>query len=68
MLFALALESEAIDDAAVLHTTTPDEAKALAARVRVARPEARPTVGRFGPELGVHGGPGMIGLAVVTAG
>jgi DegV family protein with EDD domain len=66
-LFALALESEAIDDAAVLHTTSPDEAEALAARVREARPAARLTVGRFGPVLGVHGGPGMIGLAVVTA-
>lgn len=65
-LFALATESPNIEDIVVLHTTTPDEAEALATRAREARPDAHLTVGRFGPALGVHGGPGMIGLAVVT--
>lgn len=65
-LFTLATESSDIEDIVVLHTTTPVEAEALATRAREARPNARLTVGRFGPALGVHGGPGMIGLAVVT--
>jgi DegV family protein with EDD domain len=64
-LYALAMESHDIVDVVVLHTTTPDEAKALAQRVREARPGVPIIVGRFGPALGVHGGPGMIGLAVV---
>jgi DegV family protein with EDD domain len=66
-LFDLATESPSIDEAVVLHTTTPDEAEALATRVREARPNARMIVGRFGPVLGVHGGPGMLGLAVVES-
>jgi fatty acid-binding protein DegV len=55
-----------LSDAVVLHTTTPDDADRLAQRVREAAPGARMVVGRFGPVLGVHGGPGMLGIAVVT--
>jgi DegV family protein with EDD domain len=66
-LFDLAMESPRIDDVVVLHTTTPEEAAALADRVRAARPGVPLIAGRFGPVLGVHGGPGMIGLAVVES-
>lgn len=66
-LFDLAMETRRIDDAVVLHTTTPDEAEALAQRVRAACPGVPLIVGRFGPALGVHGGPGMIGLAIVES-
>jgi DegV family protein with EDD domain len=66
-LFDLAMQTKKIDDAVVLHTTTPDEAEALAQRVRGACPDAPLIVGRFGPALGVHGGPGMVGLAVVES-
>lgn len=66
-LFDLAMEPARIDDVVVLHTTTPDEAEALAARVRSARPGVPLMVGRFGPALGVHGGPGMVGIAVVES-
>ena len=66
-LFDLAMEPPRIDDVVVLHTTTPDEAEALAARVRAARPGVPLIVGRFGPALGVHGGPGMVGIAVVES-
>lgn len=64
-LFALAMETTDIEDAVVLHTTTPDEAETLARRVRESCPGVPLLLGRFGPALGVHGGPGMIGLAVV---
>ena len=50
---------------AICSTTTPEDAAALAERVRVAVPAADVTLGRFGPVLGVHGGPGMLGIAVV---
>jgi len=65
-LFALAGPDEQVEQAVVLHTTTPDDAAALADRVRAAHPGLPLIVGRFGPALGVHGGPGMIGLAVVV--
>jgi DegV family protein with EDD domain len=66
-LLALATRHEP-EEIAVMHTTTPEDAEALAEQVRVARPGVPLHVGRFGPVLGVHGGPGMLGLAVVEAG
>lgn len=66
-LLALAEESHDVTDLVVLHTTTPDDAAALAARARALLPAAHVYEGRFGPVLGVHGGPGMIGVAVVEA-
>ena len=53
-------------EVAVLHTTTPADAEALVERVRQAVPGVLIHTGRFGPVLGVHGGPGMLGLAAVA--
>ena len=64
-LFALCTVDKRIDEIAIMHTTTPDDAAALAERARAARPGVHIHVGRFGPVLGVHGGPGMLGFAVV---
>ena len=64
-LYALCAQDKRIDEIAIMHTTTPDDAAALADRVRAARPGVPLHLGRFGPVLGVHGGPGMLGLAVV---
>ena len=64
-LFALCAVDKRIDEIAIMHTTTPDDAASLADRARAAHPGIRLYVGRFGPVLGVHGGPGMLGLAVV---
>jgi fatty acid kinase fatty acid binding subunit len=66
-LFALIAKHQPVTDVVVLHTTTPDDAAALAARAREAAPQATIYEGRFGPVLGVHGGPGMLGVCV-TAG
>jgi len=55
-----------ITDIGVFHTTTPEEAAALAERARREAPQATIYEGRFGPVLGVHGGPGMIGVGVVA--
>jgi DegV family protein with EDD domain len=66
-LFTLAAPGKRIDEAAVLHTTTPQDADDLANRVREAHPGVPLIVGRFGPALGVHGGPGMVGIAVVES-
>lgn len=64
-LFALCTRHANVTDVVVLHTTTPEDAEQLAQRAREAVPAARVYVGRFGPALGVHGGPGMLGIAVV---
>jgi DegV family protein with EDD domain len=65
-LFALCAKDERIDEIAIMHTTTPEDAAALAERTRAARPGVPLHLGRFGPALGVHGGPGMLGFAVVA--
>jgi DegV family protein with EDD domain len=67
-LFALCENERGVDEIAILHTTTPEDAAALAERARAACPTVPLHLGRFGPVLGVHGGPGMIGLAIVEHG
>ena len=64
-LCALVTKHERVSDIAIAHTTTPDEAEALAERVRSLAPDATLHEVRFGPVLGTHGGPGMLGVAVV---
>ncbi len=63
-LFELAREaSNNIAELAVIHSTTPDEAETLAVRIReFVAPEAV-HIARFGPVLGVHGGPGVLAVA-----
>jgi DegV family protein with EDD domain len=64
-LASLCTKHQPISEVAVLHTTTPDDAAALAERAQAALPGVPVHLGRFGPVLGVHGGPGMLGIAVV---
>lgn len=64
-LFKLAITIDNVAEAVILHTTTPDDASALAERVRAQLPGVTVHLGRFGPVLGVHGGPGMLGIAVI---
>jgi fatty acid kinase fatty acid binding subunit len=64
-LASLSTKHQPISEVAILHTTTPDDADVLAERVREALPGVPIHLGRFGPVLGVHGGPGMLGIAVV---
>jgi DegV family protein with EDD domain len=64
-LYQLCAEGD-VTEVAVLHTTTPVDAETLVERVRQAAPGALVHTGRFGPVLGVHGGPGMLGLAAVA--
>ena len=67
-LFALITKHQPVSDIVVLHTTTPDDAAALAARAREAAPQATVYEGRFGPVVGEHGGPGMLGVCVAAGG
>ena len=58
-----------IESLAIMHSTTPDAAEAVADDLRDLLPEgAEPYVTRFGPALGVYTGPGAIGIALLQAG
>lgn len=53
-----------IQDLAVLYSTTPDEAQALVERTSSVFPKERTILARLGPGLGVHGGPGILAVAL----
>ena len=56
------------DSLAIIHSTTPDAAQAFADHFVAILPSgARPYIARFGPALGVHVGPGAIGVALVQS-
>ncbi len=61
------LEDGSVVDAVVMHTTDAPEAYKLAEEVKRRCPGVSVHVGAIGPVIGVHGGPGLLGLAVVRA-
>jgi DegV family protein with EDD domain len=56
-----------VAEAAVMHATTPEDARSLVEEIERRHPGIPVHLGRFGPVLGVHGGPGMIGMVAVAA-
>lgn len=63
----ICLEGGGVKEAAVMHTTSSEDARFLADEVVRRCPGVPVHTGRIGPVIGVHGGPGMIGLLVVLA-
>jgi DegV family protein with EDD domain len=53
-----------VQDIAIVHSTTPDEAQKLRERISAFFDRSSILVSRLGPALGVHGGPGTLILAV----
>jgi DegV family protein with EDD domain len=53
-----------IQELAILHNTTPDEAQALAECTSSIFPKERTILARVGPALGVHSGPGILAIAL----
>ena len=53
-----------IQDLAIVHSTTPDDAQALAERTSPIFPREQTLMARLGPGLGVHGGPGILAIAL----
>jgi DegV family protein with EDD domain len=51
--------------AAVAHSTTPEEAETIRQRLAMAFPNVKVHVIRFGPVLGTHAGPGIVGVGVL---
>ncbi len=56
-----------IIQAMAVHATTPDDLEYVASRLRGIAPDAPVLTGMLGPTLGVYGGPGLLGLAVVSS-
>ena len=57
------------DSLAVMHSTTPEAAQVVADGLRDLLPDGTaPHIAQFGPALGVHVGPGAIGIALLQAG
>lgn len=54
-----------VEDLAVIHSTTPDEAREMANSI-TSFPKERVHVQRIGPVLATHAGPGVLGIAVRT--
>ena len=63
-LFDFIKDADDIEDLAVIHSTTPDEAKSLADRISAITTLKQVRVARLGPVLGVHGGPGVLAIAL----
>ncbi|NQT48299.1 MAG: DegV family protein [Chloroflexi bacterium] len=54
-----------VEDIAVAHNTTPQEAEGLAGRLKSLIPGKQPTIATVGPALGVHAGPGALVVALM---
>ena len=66
-ILRVCLEHGEVAEAAVMHTTRPEDGRYLADEVARRCPGVSVHTGRIGPVIGVHGGPGLVGLAVVLA-
>lgn len=64
-LFQLATSYPNVVEAAVAYSTNAHDAEALRQRLADTLPDARITTGRLGPVIGVHAGPGVLGLGVL---
>ena len=60
-----AADSSNIKEIAVEHTTTPDEARALAESLSPQSPQGRIIISTIGSVMGTHLGPGALGVAVL---
>ncbi len=65
-LYDLANEHAPLADLAVAYTTTPDEARALADRLRPLHPTGDVFVSQLGPVVGTYLGPQVLGVALLT--
>ena len=63
-LYEFAKSFSKVKEAAVAYTTTLDEAKALADRVKAVFPNVPLYITRVGSSLGTHAGPGAMGVAL----
>jgi DegV family protein with EDD domain len=63
-LFDFARAADNIEDLSIIYSTTPDEAASLADHISSILPSKQVRIARLGPVLGVHGGPGVLAIAL----
>ena len=63
-LFDFAKDAANVEDLVVIHSTTHDEADSLASRIGSTIKLEHVRIARLGPVLGVHGGPGVLAIAL----
>jgi len=63
-LLGFVKNAKEIQDLAILHSTTFDEAQALLECTGSVFPKEHTMIARLGPGLGVHGGPGVLAVAI----
>ena len=63
-MLTLAEERSPLLQAAVFYSTTPDEAEELAEQVRPMVSDGNVIIGRVGPVIGTHVGPGTVGVVL----
>ena len=64
MIYEFARTAGKLQEIAVVHSTLPDDAQALADRIQSILPGERINIIRHGPGIGVHVGPGTVGAVV----
>ncbi len=64
-LFQIVTSYPSVTEAAIGYSTNPREAEAMRLRLEAALPGVGVQVTRLGPVLGVHAGPGVIGIGVL---
>jgi DegV family protein with EDD domain len=66
-LVELTREAMPLQELMVIHSTAPDQAQELARQMAPCFPTGPIPVGRFGPVIGTHVGPGALGVALRRA-
>ena len=67
-LRSVAVDFAPLEELAVMHSTTPDEARTLAEEVSDLLPEGKePFIARFGPVIGTYTGPGALGIGLLSS-
>jgi DegV family protein with EDD domain len=67
-LMQVARDFSPVDELAVIHSTTPDEAATIARELGSLLPDGRePIMARFGPVLGVYVGPAALGVGLLQS-
>ena len=57
-----------VDELAVIYSTTPDDARAVAENLSDLLPDSKePIIARFGPVVGTYAGPGALGLGLLRS-
>jgi len=64
-LFQIATSYPNVVEFAIAYSTSASDAEELRSKLAEAEPQARITISKVGPVIGVHGGPGVLGIGIL---